>query len=114
AVLPRAASAPPRTELRPVLGERLAPHMLPSLFATLTSLPLTPSGKIDRERLPAPEALATAPSGEAVEPRDAVEGQLVELWEDLLGVRGIGVTDDFFDLGGHPLLADRRLQRLAA
>ena len=112
-VVPRAASGPPLTELRPFLGERLAPHMIPSLFVTLTSLPLTPSGKIDRQRLPAPEALTTTPSGEAVEPRDAVEGQLVELWEDLLGVRGIGVTDDFFDLGGHSLLAVRMLQRLA-
>ncbi len=112
-VVPRTASGPPLTELRPFLGERLAPHMIPSLFVTLTSLPLTPSGKIDRQRLPAPEALTTTPSGEAVEPRDAVEGQLVELWEDLLGVRGIGVTDDFFDLGGHSLLAVRMLQRLA-
>ncbi len=112
-VVPRAASGPPLTELRPFLGERLAPHMIPSLFVTLTSLPLTPSGKIDRQRLPAPEALTTTPSGEVVEPRDAVEGQLVELWEDLLGVRGIGVTDDFFDLGGHSLLAVRMLQRLA-
>src|SRR5205809_147605 len=112
-VVPRAASGPPLTELRPFLGERLAPHMIPSLFVTLTSLPLTPSGKIDRQRLPAPEALTTTPSDEVVEPRDAVEGQLVELWEDLLGVRGIGVTDDFFDLGGHSLLAVRMLQRLA-
>ncbi len=112
-VVPRAASGPPLTELRPFLGERLAPHMIPSLFVTLTSLPLTPSGKIDRQRLPAPEALTTTPSGEVVEPRDAVEGQLVELWEDLLGVRPIGVTDDFFDLGGHSLLAVRMLQRLA-
>src|SRR5207244_11156066 len=92
-VAPRAPSGPPLTELRPFLGERLAPHMIPSLFVTLTSLPLTPSGKIDRQRLPAPEALTTTPSGEAVEPRDAVEGQLVELWEDLTGSRGIGVTE---------------------
>src|SRR5207247_2022434 len=54
-VVPRAASGPPLTELRPFLGERLAPHMIPSLFVMLTSLPLTPSGKIDRQRLPAPE-----------------------------------------------------------
>src|SRR5262249_36665233 len=111
-VVARSGSAAPMTELRPFLGARLAPHMVPSLFVTLPALPLTSSGKIDRRRLPAPEALSAAPSGELVEARDAVEGQLVELWEELLGIRPIGVTDDFFDLGGHSLLAVRMLQQL--
>jgi len=112
-VVPRSADAPSAPELRRFLGDRLAPHMVPSLFVALPALPLTPSGKLDRQRLPAPEELAASPPGELVGPRDAVEGQLIELWEDLLGIRPVGVRDDFFDLGGHSLLAVRMLQHLA-
>ena len=69
-------------------------------------LPLTPNGKVDRHRLPAPHR-ATVLEKQFVEPRDAVERQLSRIWEEVLGIRPIGVTDNFFALGGHSLLALR-------
>jgi thioesterase domain-containing protein len=73
----------------------------------LADFPLTSNGKVDRRALPAPE-YARPQLGEAFPfqgPRDAVETELVEIWERALGVRPIGITDDFFELGGHSLLA---------
>ncbi|HJQ98080.1 MAG TPA: non-ribosomal peptide synthetase, partial [Candidatus Polarisedimenticolaceae bacterium] len=95
-----------RAELRERLRERLPEVMVPTHFVFLDELPLTPNGKVDRRRLPDPEAGSTAASRyEAA--RGPVEASLVTMWEDLLGVRPIGIHDDFFALGGHSLLAVR-------
>jgi amino acid adenylation domain-containing protein/non-ribosomal peptide synthase protein (TIGR01720 family) len=85
--------------------------MVPTAFIRLSELPLTPNGKIDRGALPPPAADPgrVTPS---VEPRDETERALVGIWEDLLGVRGLGIHDSFFDLGGHSLLAIRLLGRI--
>jgi amino acid adenylation domain-containing protein len=94
------------------LRESLPEHMVPSLFTTLPSLPLTANGKLDRNALPEPAAdgLATAPrSMERVAPVSGLEQRLARIWERVLGVRGIARGDDFFDLGGHSLLALRML-----
>ncbi len=99
---------PPR-ELRAFLRSRLPEPMLPSAFVRLDALPLTPAGKVDRRALPAPERTGDR---EALPPRDAVELELVHLWEDMLGVRPIGVRDSFFELGGHSLLAILLMARL--
>ena len=72
-------------------------------------MPLTPNGKIDRKRLPAP----SAPSGRpAAPPSTPLEEQLAELWSEVLGVDGIGVNDSFFALGGHSLLVTKMLARV--
>jgi len=94
-------------ELRRVLESKLPDHMVPGTLVTLDALPVTGSGKIDRRALPAPDQLRPQLKGSPVEPRDPLELQLVQLWEDLLGIRPIGVKDSFFDLGGHSLLAVR-------
>ena len=86
--------------------------MVPSAFVFLASLPLNPSGKVDRKALPAPEGNTAAAS--YVAPRTATEASLVALWEELLGVTPIGITDDFFALGGHSLLAVRLMLRITA
>ncbi len=97
-------------DLREFLRDRLPKHMIPATFTLLESLPLTASGKVDRKALPAPDRVE---SGRVVvAARDDVELKLVELWEELLGVRPIGVTESFFDLGGHSLLAVRLLARV--
>jgi amino acid adenylation domain-containing protein len=97
--------------LRAHLSGRLPEYMVPSTLTTLDTLPLTSSGKIDRVALPAPDATPVSTSG--VLPRDELEMAIAKLWEDLLG-RRVGVTDGFFDVGGHSLLAVVLVDRIAA
>nr|QDA77045.1 polyketide synthase/nonribosomal peptide synthetase [Jahnella sp. MSr9139] len=93
------------------LRVKLPEYMVPSAFVLLTALPLTPNGKVDSKALPAPEGRRDVEQG-YVAPRTPLEEQLVALWEQLLGVRPIGVHDDFFALGGHSLLAVRLVAAL--
>lgn len=94
--------------MRQFLKEQLPDYMVPSTFVKLESLPLTPNGKVDRRALPAPTAaLVTDPSETFVPPRDEMERQLVEIWQEVLQVPSIGVHDNFFELGGHSLSAVR-------
>jgi amino acid adenylation domain-containing protein/non-ribosomal peptide synthase protein (TIGR01720 family) len=104
------AEAPPATELRQHLGERLPGYMVPAFFVPLESLPLTASGKLDRRALPAPEG--TAEPREHVAPRTPVEELLAEIIGEVLGHPGVGVHDDFFEMGGHSLLATRVISRV--
>ncbi|HET7228583.1 MAG TPA: amino acid adenylation domain-containing protein [Longimicrobium sp.] len=91
--------------LRARLAAELPEPMLPAAFVRVERLPLSPNGKLDLAALPAPAARAEA--AEPAEPRDFLEVQLIQLWEALLGVRGIGPTQGFFELGGNSLLALR-------
>ncbi|MGK4008334.1 non-ribosomal peptide synthase/polyketide synthase [Sorangium sp. So ce1036] len=93
--------------LREHLGATLPEYMVPSAFVRLAALPLSPSGKVDRKALPSPEATRGAAETSYVAPRTETERALVAIWEELLGVRPIGVRDNFFLLGGHSLLAVR-------
>ncbi|GIG67357.1 non-ribosomal peptide synthetase [Phytomonospora endophytica] len=97
--------------VRAHLVERLPSYMVPSAFVWLDALPLNRSGKVDTARLPAPSAPSTA-GGRA--PADALEQRLVVVWKDVLGLDDVGVTDNFFDLGGHSLLLGRLHQRLTS
>ena len=98
-------AGPTPMELRAFLKDRLPDYMLPAVFVMLEALPLTPSGKIDRRALPAPEAVQVEVTPDYVEPRDLVERQLATIWEAVLRRRPIGVRSNFFELGGHSLLA---------
>src|SRR5205823_4031741 len=80
---------------------------IPSAFVLLETFPLTPSGKIDRKGLPAPDRERGGCAREFVAPRTELEGELTAIWEELTGVRPIGVADDFFEIGGDSLLAVR-------
>ncbi|HEY0777636.1 MAG TPA: amino acid adenylation domain-containing protein [Gemmatirosa sp.] len=110
------ATAPDDTELRAHLRAALPDYMIPQTFVRLTALPLTPSGKTDRAALPAPQANAVAlvpSSGNVfVEPRTPAERLVADLWADALRVGRIGAYDDFFQLGGHSLMAAQVLGRL--
>jgi amino acid adenylation domain-containing protein len=99
-------------DLRDFLAERLPEYMVPGDFVLLKALPLTPNGKVDRRALPAPPATRSTEGRQVVAPRDAVESQLVKIWEQVLGKRPIGVGDNFFELGGHSLLAVRLMGRV--
>ncbi|HBL31155.1 MAG TPA: non-ribosomal peptide synthetase, partial [Acidobacteria bacterium] len=96
--------------LREHCAARLPEAMVPSTFLRLDELPRTLTGKIDRAALPAPgDAREQAPR---VPPRNPLERQLVQIWEEVLNVRPLGVTESFFDMGGHSLLAVRLLARI--
>ena len=92
-------------DLRRFLRDRLPWYMVPSAFVWLAALPLTPSGKVDRAALPAPADGRPDLGHPAVPPRTALERELVGLWEEMLGVRPVGVTDTFAGLGGGSLQA---------
>jgi thioesterase domain-containing protein/acyl carrier protein len=97
-------------EVRAALARTLPPHMVPSAIMPMETLPITPTGKIDRRALPAPEA--AAPSEDAVAPRDDVEARVLRIWEQVLGTRNIGVTDPFNEVGGHSLAAVKVFSRI--
>jgi acyl carrier protein len=98
-------------ELRRFLQERLPEHMVPAAVVVLESLPLTPSGKLDRGRLPVPAA--SVDEGRSfVAPRDATEEIVCAAWAEVLAVPRVGASDNFFDLGGHSLLATQLVSRL--
>ena len=105
-----AAKAPVESsELRAFLAARLPAHTLPSSFVFVESLPLTPSGKLDRQAL---AALGGGPGPARVAPRTDIERRLVEIWQEVLGREGVGVGDNFFEVGGHSLVAMRAVSRI--
>ena len=110
-VVAKDSRPPTADELRSFLRARLPDYMVPSAFAFLPSLPLNANGKVDRAALSVPSPARPGQKESAV-PCDDVESRLKEIWEDLLGVRPVGVLDDFFELGGHSLLAMRLLARI--
>ncbi|MBV6717582.1 condensation domain-containing protein, partial [Paenibacillus chitinolyticus] len=93
------------SSLRSALAQELPGYMIPSYFIRLERIPLTPNGKVDRKALPAPEAGADG-GAEYIAPRTPLEAKLAAIWQDVLGLqKGIGIRDNFFDLGGHSLRA---------
>ncbi len=100
------ADTPAVDQLRAHLANRLPAHMVPSAFVELPELPLTGSGKVDRNALPEPtQPLRRAPGG--APPADELERSIAAAWEQALEIAPIGVDDDFFALGGHSLLLHR-------
>ena len=98
-------------QLRTFLAKQLPEYMVPSAFVMLDRLPLSPNGKVDRRALPKPET-ESIPQIPSVSPSDPLEKQLVAIWESVLGKKPIGICDDFFEIGGHSLLAARVMHRL--
>ncbi|MBV9772803.1 MAG: amino acid adenylation domain-containing protein [Gemmatimonadetes bacterium] len=103
------AEAPTASDLRGFLGTRLPEYMVPSAFLTLDTFPLTPSGKIDRRALPAPEAWDVEAY---VAPRTPTEEVLAGIYAEVLRLERVGARDGFFALGGHSLLATRAVSRI--
>ena len=93
------------SELRAHLKHQLPEYMVPGMWVQLQVLPLTPSGKIDRKALPAPEGRPQI--GGYVAPRTPLEQTLARIWAEVLHLEQVGVEDNFFELGGHSLLVMR-------
>jgi len=108
-VAAEAAAAPSAAELRAHLGATLPDYMIPGAFVTLDRLPLTPSGKVDRRALPAPER---APERDHVPPTTPAQKAIAGFWAEVLGVERVGVEDNFFEIGGHSLLVVRLHARI--
>ncbi|GAA2003259.1 amino acid adenylation domain-containing protein [Catenulispora subtropica] len=98
-------AAPTVSELRAHLASRVPDYMVPQVFMTLPALPLNPNGKVDRKALPAPEGARPDLVVAFAAPRTDVEKALAEVWCQVLGVREVGVHDNFFDLGGDSILS---------
>ena len=86
--------------------------MVPATFVMLETLPLTPSGKVDRRALPVPSSLRPAIEDLYVVPHTPMEQQVAAIWCRLLGLERVGIYDNFFELGGHSLLAMQLLSRV--
>jgi acyl carrier protein len=89
-------------ELGEYLRGKVAEFMLPAAYVLLAEMPMTPSGKVDRNRLPEPFSARLQAGAEFAAPRTATEQLLAEIWSEVLGVE-IGIDDNFFDLGGDSL-----------
>src|SRR5579872_366906 len=93
-------------DFRKYLAERLPEHMVPEVFVRLQKLPLTGNGKVDRRSLPEPD-LSIGIEEQYVAPRTEMEKAIADVWQEVLGVKRVGLHDDFFTLGGHSLNATR-------
>ncbi|MGB7153193.1 MAG: amino acid adenylation domain-containing protein, partial [Candidatus Acidiferrales bacterium] len=99
-------------EIREYVRRMLPPYMVPDKFVTLNAMPLGRHGKVDRHSLPALEPTAPVSAPESAAPTDAVEKEMVQLWEKLFSRQPISCNDNFFSLGGNSLLAVKLLVRV--
>lgn len=97
-----------RDHLKSILPE----FMMPSTFVILDAMPMTPSGKIDRNALSNIGLTSVVEAKNAGAPRNMLEWQLCDVWQQLLKIDNVGIHDDFFELGGHSLLAVRLFARI--
>jgi amino acid adenylation domain-containing protein len=103
---------PSVAQLREHLKNKLPEYMVPSAFVFLDSLPLTRTGKIDLRALPSPDDARLPAGEEVVAPRTNLERLLAETWQEILGVKRIGIHENFFDLGGDSLRAALLIHKL--
>ena len=110
-VVTKSAAALRASELRDFLVAHIPNYMLPSLFVSVSSLPLTASGKLDRAALPAPSDVNTLTDDVSREPATPTEAKLAAIMAELLKIERVGMDDNFFLLGGHSLLATQLVLR---
>ncbi|NLE87560.1 MAG: amino acid adenylation domain-containing protein [Myxococcales bacterium] len=111
-VVPEPGTSLTDAEIRAHMRESVPDYMVPQHFVQLEEFPLTPNGKVDRKALPPPSLAGGARETELVAPRTETEAHIAAAFQDLLGVESVSVHDNFFDLGGHSVLAAQVLARL--
>jgi len=92
------------SDLRSHVMKQLPTYMVPSAFVLLETLPLTPNGKVDRRALPKVEGLRAELETAFVAPQAESERAIAAIWQEVLGIKNVGIHDNFFDLGGNSLL----------
>ena len=102
---------PSTSDLRAFLSTTLPDHMIPAAFATISAIPLTRNGKIDRDALPAPGSRRPDLADEYVGPRTEVERVLAGVWAEVLGLDRVGIEDNFFELGGDSIVSIQAVSR---
>ena len=103
---------PTDSEMRALLRRSVPEYMVPSAFVRLERLPLTPSGKVNRQSLPAPDKTRRGIETTFAAPRTPIEEMLVGIWKQVLDLDCVGIHDNFFDLGGHSVLATQVFSRI--
>src|SRR5258708_1358710 len=106
--------SPHAGDLRDFLSTRLPEYAIPSVFVQMDALPLSANGKVNRLRLPDPEAGRPKLSSDYVAPRTPAEERLAAIWSEVLRLERVGVNDNFFEAGGHSLLAAQVVARVRA
>jgi acyl carrier protein len=99
--------------LREIMMRYLPDYMIPSAFVLLDKLPMTPNGKMDRAALPSPDESNMLPNVVYLAPSTLLEERLADMVASLLGVKRVGIEDNFFMLGGHSLLGTQLIVRVA-
>ncbi|MEO0683525.1 MAG: condensation domain-containing protein, partial [Cyanobacteria bacterium J06649_11] len=110
---PKSVTAPTISKiqniLRDFLKQKLPEYMVPSVFVSLNSLPLTPTGKVDRRNLAIPPV--NIDSENFVAPRTSTEETLALIWKDILNLKQVGIRDNFFELGGDSIISIQIIAR---
>jgi amino acid adenylation domain-containing protein len=103
----RRCPGPTVSDIHGFLRQSLPDYMIPPDLVILDEIPVTGSGKVDRNALPQPRRSRTDVRAQFVAPRTAVERELAQIWQTVLGIDLVGVQDNFLELGGHSLAAAR-------
>jgi amino acid adenylation domain-containing protein len=104
--------APVAAQLRRFAHSKLPEHMVPSHYIVVESLPVLPSGKINRKQLQSRDLPSSASEDAYKAPRTEIEETLAKIWSEVLKIKRVGVEDNFFELGGHSLLAVQVISRV--
>jgi amino acid adenylation domain-containing protein/non-ribosomal peptide synthase protein (TIGR01720 family) len=110
-VVPDADQLPTDDELRGFLTEKVPAYMVPASYVKIETLPLTTSGKVDRQVLALSDSNESGVEKDYLAPRNVTEEVLARIWEKILGVERIGVHDNFFELGGDSILSIQVIAR---
>ena len=109
--IPTGESPPTVSHSMRIANKHLPDYMVPSHFVFLQEFPLTPNGKVDRLSLPQPESERPELDNQFEAPQTETEIILAQVWEDVLGVEGVGIHDNFFELGGDSILSIQVIAR---
>jgi amino acid adenylation domain-containing protein len=111
-IVPEDITLPDMALLRDYCKQKLPDYMTPPVIECLDRMPLTSSGKIDYQSLPEPAETGMVSKLSFVAPRTETEQIISRIWQEVLGMRQVGIHDTFFDLGGHSLLATQVVSRM--